>query len=259
MTLSEQEIKMTADSYLESVITKYAINESGVKSQVEATYPIVQRWGASYINESIYSGSIAKGTAISIGTDADVFISLTTTTPDTLEQVYNTLFNAFSQAGYTPRKQNVSIGITVSGYKIDWVPGKRQSQYGYDHSLYKSKANSWTKTNVKTHVSNVGGSNRLKEIKLAKIWRQLHGLDFPSFYLELAVIDCLGGRSYSDLNGNFWEVLRFFRDDFLTKRYLDPSNTNNVISDDLTLTEKRKIQATANISRAKKTWGEIVW
>ncbi len=250
---------MTADSYLESVITKYASNEAGVKNQVGAIYPIVQRWGGTFINESIYCGSIAKGTAISIGTDADVFISLTSTTPDTLEQIYNTLFNAFSQAGYTPRQQNVSIGITVGGYKIDWVPGKRQSQYGYDHSLYKRKANSWTKTNVKTHVSNVGGSNRLKEIKLAKIWRQLYGLNFPSFYLELAAIDCLGGRSYSDLSGNFWEILRFFRDEFPTKRYLDPSNTNNVISDDLKLTEKRKVQATANISRAKKTWQEIVW
>jgi hypothetical protein len=250
---------MTAESYLESVITKYAINEAGVKSQVVATYPVVKRWGGTFINESIYCGSIAKGTAISIGTDADVFISLTSTTPNTLEQIYNTLFDAFSQAGYTPRKQNVSIGITVGGYKIDWVPGKRQSQFGYDHSLYKRKANSWTKTNVKTHVSNVGSSNRLKEIKLAKIWRQLHGLDFPSFYLELAVIDCLRGRSYSDLSGNFWEILRFFRDEFPTKRYLDPSNANNVISDDLTLTEKRKIQDMANISRAKKTWQEIVW
>ena len=250
---------MTADSYLESIISKYAINEAGTKRQVEAIYPIVQRWGGTYINESIYSGSIAKGTAISIGTDADVFISLSSTTPDTLEQIYNTLFNAFSQAGYTPRKQNVSIGITIGGYKIDWVTGKRQSQYGYDHSLYKSKTNSWTKTNVKTHVSSVSGSNRLKEIKLAKIWRQLHGLDFPSFYLELSVIDCLVGRTYSNLSGNFWKVLNFFADEFPGKRYLDPSNTNNIISDDLTLTGKRQIQAMANKSKTKETWGQIVW
>jgi hypothetical protein len=105
----------------------------------------------------------------------------------------------------------------------------------------------------------VGDSNRIKEIKLTKIWRQLHGLDFPSFYLELAVIDCLEGRSYSNLSGNFWEVLRFLANEFPSKRYLDPSNTNNVISDDINLTEKRKIQATANTSRAEKTWGEIAW
>jgi len=153
----------------------------------------------------------------------------------------------------------VSVGITNGGFKIDWVPGKRQSQYGYDHSLYRRKSNSWTKTNIKTHVSNVAGSGRLKEIKLAKIWRQLHGLDFPSFYLELSVIDCLGGRSYSDLNGNFWEVLRFFSDEFSNKRYLDPSNTNNIISDDLSLIEKSQVQAMAKTSITKKTWKEIVW
>ncbi len=250
---------MTADGYLESILVKYAVNEIGVKSQVDAIYPTVQKWGGKYINESFYSGSIAKGTAISIGTDADVFISLSSTTPETLEQIYNTLFNAFSQDGYSPRKQNVSIGITFKGYKIDWVPGKRQSQYGYDHSLYKRKTNSWTKTNVKTHVSNIGGSNRLKEIKLAKIWRQLHGLEFPSFYLELSVLDCLSGKSYSDLSGNFWEILRFFNDEFNTKKFVDPSNTNNIISDDLTLSEKHQIQTMAKTSRSKKTWGEIVW
>lgn len=108
-------------------------------------------------------------------------------------------------------------------------------------------------------MSNVAGSGRLKEIKLAKIWRQLHGLDFPSFYLELSVIDCLGGRSYSDLNGNFWEVLRFFSDEFSNKRYLDPSNTNNIISDDLSLIEKSQVQAMAKTSITKKTWKEIVW
>ena len=250
---------MTADSYLESIIVKYAINEAGVKAQVEAIYPVVKQWGGTYINESIYSGSIAKGTAISIGTDADIFISLSSTTPETLEQIYNTLYNWFSKAGYSPRKQNVSIGLSVGGFKIDWVPGKRQSQYGYDHSLYKSKTNSWAKTNVKTHVSSVNGSNRLKEIKLTKIWRQLNGLDFPSFYLELSVIDCLSGRSYSDLSGNFWEILRFLSNEFPNKRYLDPSNTNNVISDDLSAIGKSQIQTMAQISRNKKTWGEIVW
>lgn len=250
---------MSADSYLESILTKYAINESGVKNQVNILYPIVQKWGGTYINESIYSGSIAKGTAISLGTDADAFISLSSVTPDTLSQIYFSLFKAFSQAGYSPRKQNVSIGINAGGYKIDWVPGKRQSQYGYDHSLYKSKSDSWTKTNVKTHVSTVESSNRTKEIKLTKIWRQLHNLDFPSFYLELVVIDCLKWRSYMDLSGNFYQILTFLADDFIGKRYIDPSNTNNVISDDLSYSEKLAVLSTAKTTISKRTWGEIVW
>lgn len=153
----------------------------------------------------------------------------------------------------------MSIGVTSGGFKIDFVPGKRQSQYGYDHSLYENKANTWVKTDVKAHVSYVSGSNRLREIKLTKNWRQLNNLDFPSFYLELAVIDCLSGRSHTDLSSNFWEVLGFLSSDFINRRYVDPANTNNIISNDLSNTEKLRVQSFAKVARSKNNWTEIVW
>lgn len=250
---------MDADEYLKKIIAKYVINEAGVKAQVIAIHPTIKRWAGEYLNEAIYSGSIAKGTAISLGTDADIFISLTSTTPDTLAQIYDSLYVVLSKAGYQARRQNVSIGVDSGEYKIDLVPGKRQSQYGYDHSLYKSKANSWIKTNVKMHVRHVANSNRIKEIKLTKIWRQLNHLDFPSFYLELAVIDCLSGFSFYDLSENFWEVLGFLANDFKNRRYLDPANTNNVVSDDLTFSERKLIQRAAQDTRRKGEWSQIVW
>lgn len=250
---------MTADEYLNQIIRKYLINESGVKTHVVSIYPVIKRWAGEYLLEAIYSGSIAKGTAVSLGTDADVFISLSSTTPENLSQIYSTLYNALSQAGYQSRKQNVSIGVTSGGFKIDFVPGKRQSQYGYDHSLYKNKAGTWTKTNVKTHIGYVSGSNRIGEIKLAKIWRQLNGLEFPSFYLEMAVIDCLSGRSLTDLSGNFWHVLGFFVNGFANSRYVDPANSNNTISDDLTYSEKLIIKQKAQSSRSMNNWSQIIW
>jgi hypothetical protein len=250
---------MTADQYLTQIINKYQINEVGVKAQVTSIYPTIQRWGNEYLLEVIYSGSIAKGTAISLGTDADVFISLSSTTQETLADIYNTLYNAFNQAGFQARKQNVSIGVKSGGYQIDLVPGKRQSQYGYDHSVYRNKASTWTKTNVKTHVSHIAGSNRIREIRITKIWRELNKLDFPSFYLELAVIDCLSGRSYWNLNGNFWEILGFLSGEFISRRYLDPANTNNVISDDLSLSERQLIRNAAQLARTKRDWAQIVW
>lgn len=248
-----------ADEYLTQIIAKYLINEAGVKAQVQSIYPTIQRWADGYLMEAIYSGSIAKGTAISLSTDADVFISLSSTTPESLSEIYDSLCNALSEAGYQARKQNVSIGVNVAGYKIDFVPGKRQSQYGYDHSLYKNKANTWIKTNVKTHVSHVANSNRINEIKLTKIWRELNHLDFPSFYLELAVIDCLSGHSYSDLSGNFWHVLSFLQDDFVNKRYIDPANANNVVSDDLGSSEKQIIRRAAAAARMHRDWSQVVW
>lgn len=250
---------MPPDEYLNQIIAKYLINETGVKAHAEAIYPTIERWANGFLTEVIYSGSIAKGTAVSLSTDCDVFISLSSTTPDTLTQIYTSLYTALLQAGYTARKQNVSIGVTSNGYKLDLVPGKRQSQYGYDHSLYKNKANTWTKTNIKTHISHVANSNRINEIKLTKVWRQLNNLDFPSFYLELAVMDCLSGRSYSTLSDNFWKVLGFLANDFIKKSYLDPANTNNAVSDDLTLLEKQLIQRAAQAALTKRYWSQIAW
>ncbi len=250
---------MSADNYLDSIIAKYAINEAGVKERVQAIYPVIQSWAGAYLNEAIYSGSIAKGTAVKLSTDADVFISLSSTTPDTLSQIFNSLYDALIRNGYKARKQNVSIGVTSGGFKIDLVPGKRQSQQGYDHSLFKNKTGSWTKTNVKTHVSHVSNSNRLREIKILKIWRQLNQLDFPSFYLELVVIDCLSGKSTANFGSNCWEVFGFLEKKFINKRYMDPANSNNVVSDDLSDSEKRAIQRLAATARVKKYWSDIVW
>ena len=148
---------------------------------------------------------------------------------------------------------------TVNGYKIDLVPGRRQSQYGNDHSLYKNKTNSWTQTNVNTHINHVKSSNRISEIRLTKIWRQLHNLDFPSFYLEMVVIDALKHSSIGDISNNFLKVLESLRDNLPTDKYIDPANTNNIISDDLNATEKQAVSYQANISRNKQTWGDIVW
>ena len=230
-----------------------------MKARVESIYPTIKGWAGIYLNEAIYSGSFAKGTAVSLGTDADVFISLSSTTPDTLAEIYNSLHNALTQNGYQARKQNVSIRTTSNGFKIDFVPGKRQSQYGNDHSLFKNTTSSWIKTNVITHVSHVSGSNRLREIKLTKIWRQLNNFDFPSFYLELAVIDCLSGRYYTSLSDNFWKVLVYLAGNFVKKRYVDPVNTNNTISDDLKDTEKLAIQRIAKVALSQKYWSLIVW
>lgn len=250
---------MSGKIYLTSILRKYAVNVAGAEAAGQTIYPVIERWSNGYLVKAEFSGSISKGTGINIGTDADIFISISSNTPGTLFDLYNTLYNAVFQTGYSARKQNVSIGATVNGYKIDLVPGRRQSQYGNNHSLYKSKTNSWTQTNINTHINHVKNSNRVEEIKLAKIWRQLHNLDFPSFYLEMAVIDALRHSRVGDTDSNFLKVLEFFRDKLPNIRYIDPANTNNIISDELNFAQKQVISTQARLSRNQQSWGRIVW
>src|SRR3546814_5819304 len=78
-----------------------------------------------------------------------------------LQRISDTLFNAFLQAGYAPRRQNVSTGLTVNGWKVDVTPARRQDQYGNYHSLWSTKTGSWLQTNISEHIRVVSNSGRL--------------------------------------------------------------------------------------------------
>ncbi|WP_271215144.1 hypothetical protein, partial [Pseudonocardia halophobica] len=55
-----------------------------------------------------------------------------------------------------------------------------------------------------------------------------------------------------------WNALIYIRDNLATARMVDPANTNNVISDDLTAAEKAAIVAAARTALGAKDWSEIV-
>jgi len=123
--------------------------------------------------------------------DVDIFISLKADTTNTLKEVYDSLFSLAQRNGWYPRRQNVSVGVTITVLVAISCRGKVQAGYQNYHSLYLRKRDSWTQTNVDLHVKTVRNSERLRRIRAVKVWRMLHGLDFPSLYLELFTIRSL--------------------------------------------------------------------
>lgn len=248
----------TADQYLQQVISRYRSDEFGARNQVQAVYPLVQNWANQYLVDGFYSGSIARGTTVSPGTDADVFLSLSAATPENMPQIYLSLYDAFAQNGIQVCKRDIAIGVFSGGYRIDFIPGKLTDPNGFDHCLYKNRTESLFTTNINKHLQLAIDSKRSDEIKLIKIWRELNSLSFPSFYLELVVQDCLAGRPRNDLSASFWRVLGFLSAGFPRKRYVDPANPENIVSNDLTYPEKKLIQRVARIARSQRHWGQIV-
>jgi hypothetical protein len=106
------------------------------------------------------------------------------------------------------------------------------------------------------HIAYVLQSNRLDEIRVIKLWRNQKNMDFPSFYLEMAVIEALK-YSRSTLSQNVVKALEYLRDTFITARFVDPANTNNIISDDLTMRERAMIASAASVALSK-TWSDVV-
>lgn len=204
------------------------------------------------------SGSFAKGTAIQGGTDIDIFVSLSSEVTESLAVIYNTLFNRLREEGFGPRPQNVSIGIRIGTYSVDIVPARRQGPTGQFHSLYRRKAQTWTQTNVVSHINTVRHSGRAEEIMIMKAWREQKRLTFPSFYLELVTIEACRGRKVGDLSSNVLATLAYIRDSITTAIFIDPANTNNRISDDLTAAEKQALASAASTARQASNWSQIV-
>ncbi|MFN7400594.1 MAG: hypothetical protein ACK5SX_16410 [Sandaracinobacter sp.] len=251
---------MSADQYLLNILAREHVDNglaSPVRSVQAALTPALNAWGNGYIVAVHPSGSFAKGTANHSGTDIDLFISLTETLTDPMKQIYDTLFNQMTQRGFNPKRQNVSINVRVNSYSVDLVPARRQNGHSHDHTLYRRKADTWTKTNVITHINHVAHSGCVNEIRIIKLWRNQKGLDFPSFYLELTAMAALAGR-YGTLSQRVWIILEYLRDRFPTARVVDPANTNNVISDDLTAQEHARISAAARAALAATNWSQIV-
>ena len=253
---------MTPDEYVAQVLRKYAV-QTGPNSPAErngnAIKPAIKQWAGQSLVDISFSGSYAKGTAVSGTTDIDLFISLSSSTPGDLRDIYEGLFQYASRQGWLPGRQNVSIRITYGGTKIDLVPGRIQAGYQNYHSLYRSKKGSWTQTNVTLQIDTVRKSRRTDEIRAIKIWRNLHGLDFPSFYLELTVIDALYRRPANTLADNVLEALKYIANSLPSARVVDPANSNNIISDDLTNSEKQTIALQASRSLQEPNWAQVIW
>lgn len=259
---------MDCNMYLQNILIKY------VQRSLDSYTPNIlhlkedlQKWASTCFISILDSGSRAKGTAISIASDVDYLISLTSdcnANNGGLKSIYDGL-HSHLKGKYNPvRKQNVSFRIKIGDLEVDITPARKQTGNTNDHWLYVSKQDTWKQTNIQKHINEISGCGRLNEIKLLKIWRELNKLDFPSIYLEYITISSLSGKSKdaSKLDDNFIFLLKELAKDTnnpLYSRTVDPANSNNILSDLLTSTEKKAIISQAKISCGQQYWKDIIW
>lgn len=228
--------------------TPTAADMSITGARAEEFAQVLLGWSPAIV-KIFLSGSLVKGTTVRGGADVDLFVSLSSRTTGTLNQLSEGLFQWLHyEKRYIVERQNVSSRVHFGALKIDVVPGKRQSQNGNDHSLWSRALSSHIKTNIMKQLRHVADSGRQEEIQLAKIWRNMHGLTCPSFLLELAVIDALYGRWRDRLAENFELVLAFLAGPFIRARLTDPGNGANVVSSSLSFEGKLAIAEAARRS-----------
>ena len=183
---------MTSNDYLVRILNKYQAKDlHSYSNQIFTLKSILQTWASSCFLEVLESGSRVKRTAIHLASDVDFLVSLTSGCNENnggLKSIYDSLYLKLKENYSNVRKQNVSFRILLSDLEVDITPARKYSGNTNYHSIYISKKDTWQQTNIQKHINDISQSKRTNEIKLLKIWRELHQIDFPSIYMEYLII-----------------------------------------------------------------------
>ncbi len=263
-------MSLNKSKYLQQVLESYRMShvDDLMKKYIEKREivkdALFEKFKDQIVTRAINSGSYAKHDAINIKFDLDVCQPFKRNAFDTLEEMGDAIFDFFNEefknddfVKYKTRKQRVSTGITfvIDGNEIqmDIVPGRELSTDDYIETnrlnLYVRpkllQPASTTQTNIQKHIDLVKGKNAERSIiRLLKVWKtNKNNSRIKSFFVELITIKAF--EKCFDVPTGIWEqlemVLEFIRDNVKTICLEDPANSNNVVSDTMTDTEKENL------------------
>lgn len=256
------DVRLTPDAYVRSVLERYELPagpESPAEKAAAELHAPIRQWAGRYLVDIELAGSYVRGTRIRGSTDIDLLAALGPRTPMDAAKLYEHCFAWLKCRSFNPKRRRASIGLEFQGLAIDIIPAKQEWGASGDYQLLTTERQRTVRTNFAAHNKIVEKSGRQREIRALKIWRDNRGLVFPSFYLELVVIDALRNRPADLLAGNIEVVLKYLRDIFPGAPVRDPANPENLVSDDLLQHEKLAIGDAAGESLKQELWNQILW
>lgn len=251
----------TNEQYTASIVEKYQVaadGGSGSHRAVDEITPLVKHWGKQYLQGITLSGAYAKNTAITLTSHVDVLITMSPVPDMEMKNIFWNLFEFLTLKDLKPSTRNVSIHLPIQGLWVDLIPAYRDHGI-YGNVLFNKRTGTAVHTDVAKHIHLVGNSGRQQEICALKIWRERNGLDFPSLYLELAVLRALEGERFGQLADNMLSVFRYLSHRFEQAEFSDPANLQNKVSGDLSAEGRQAIAVAARGALYDENWKKILW
>jgi hypothetical protein len=252
---------MTAQDYLQSLLNSQNLQEGELSAlrKLRETIEAQLRSGLGKLERVYYAGSFAKGTMIREHYDLDIVLYWGNDCGFTLEGIYNGVGKVLNEHWKVVKPKTVSWELPFEGgFHIDVVPGRALDGTFKYANLYRRDTKSSLQTSIKVHIDTVRDSGRRDAIRLIKLWRKRRGLPLiKSLALELLTINACSGKPSSDLAKQVWATFEYLRDNITTVRLVDPANSNNIISDQISSQDKQAIKQAAINALAAKTWEAI--
>jgi len=246
---------MTVNEFLQKLLTSQALTQQMLNSlstyRDEVEVFLREKFGEQPTIR--YGGSKAKGTMIKESYDLDIVCYFPRDCKLEIKEIYDDVYKKLAEKySVTPktsaiRIQKVGDDKTKIDYHIDVIPGRFVDDKKQDAFLYVSHGEgNRIKTNLETHIKFISQSGCVDIIKLGKLWKIRNSINLKTFLLELLVIKCLeSSRTKDNLQYSFKKFLEYLKDSILDVRLEDPTNTNNIVSDNWAGTERQLISSKA--------------
>lgn len=252
---------LTTEQYAASIVEKYHVEAdtgSPAHHAADEVLPLLKQWGKQYLLGIALSGAYAKNTAVTLTSSVDILISLNPVPGMGMKNIFWGLFEFLSDRELHPHTRNVSIQLRKNDHFVDLVPAYRDGASA-GNVLFNKRRGEAVHTDIAQHIHLVANSGRQQEICALKIWRERSSLDFPSFYLELAVLQALQDERFGQLAENVLAVLHYLGGRFEQAVLRDPANAENVVSNDLSAEGKKDIAKAARDALYDENWKKILW
>ncbi len=256
--------------HVDDLIKSYQKKRQQIKEALEEEY-------GSDLYSPTNSGSYAKHTAINTKFDLDMAAPFKKKKFATLKEMFDDVYDFFDRTyRYKDRdfsevrKQGVSIGLKFTSnfemLDIDVVPGRELRDEEYPEDKYMNlhvnsnalENQQSIQTNITQQIDHIKGKNAEREcIRLMKIWKTQYQKKYiKSFLVELVVVRAFDNSN--DIPTGLWDklkmVLEFIRDNIENVRLVDPGNSNNVVSDTMTKSQKQDFK-----NDVKKILDKVEW
>lgn len=252
---------VSASEYLREILDREAVDRAAAPdlSRLEAKITaLCQAWGSRHVADVAPGGGFEKSMANRSGISIDYVVWIHAQSERRIAEIYESMFSAFQRLGLSPVRRDVTLALNVGNMVVDLLPAKRLSMISDIHEIYSTRRSAAITTNLHQHVLDSHDAGRQDEVRILKLWRDQNGLEFPSYYLELATQAALRRRPVGALADNVWAALGFFERLLVPRAMLDPANAANIVSDELTAAQKRSIALAATAARSGRPWSEIV-
>lgn len=249
------------DTYLQQILDEQDLSPEQLgalrtlRDQIQQQLSVLQGSPRFY-----YAGSFAKKTMIRQAYDLDVVIYWPSDCGYTLKSIHDAVGDVLKKHWKYVTQKTVAWELQFEGgFWLDVVPGRAIDGTFKYANLYRTDTGTSLQTSIKVHIDTVRDSGRRDVIRLMKLWRTKRAVPLKkSLALELLTIDGCNGLPVNALEKQLIASLRYVRDNILTVRLIDPANSNNVLSDEISTVDRRAIQVAAQTAIDAQYWRQVL-